>query len=128
MLGNHHLKSHILHGINMMSHQHIVRTLRQSGVQINVLAHTANVKHSLEGTRLKSCCRLEGLVIPKGNDIATVPRISLQLCQQTVNDIVLLNNRSITLTNRTLVPIIGRHAFNFPVIPIVDIVFVFKDI
>ena len=120
VFGNHHLKSHILHGIDVMSNQHIVRTLGQGCIQIDVPIYTTDIKHGLEGTWKKAVCFLKSLVIPERDDIATIPRISFQLFENLVNDVMLLNNSPVTLTDCPCI-------FHFPVIPVVNIVLVIEN-
>ena len=121
MLSNHHLKSHILHSIDVVSHQHVIRTLGQCRIQIDFSIYTADIKHGLKGAWEEPICFFESLLIPERNDIATVPRIGFQLFENLIDDIVFLNNGTIALTD-------GSRISHFPVIPVVNIVLVIKHV
>lgn len=99
MLSDHHLKSYILHGIDMVGHQHIIGTLGQGCIQIDVPIDTTHIKHGLKGTRQEPFTLLKGLVVPERNDIASVPGIGFQLFENFVDDVVLFNDSTITLSN-----------------------------
>ena len=120
MLGNHHLKSYILHSVDMVGHQHIIRTLGQGRIQINFPIYTADIKHGLKSAREQPICFFESLVIPERNDIAAVPRVGFQLLENLIDDIVFLNNGTIALTD-------GSRISHFPVIPVVNIVLVIEN-
>ena len=92
MLGNHHLKSYILHSIDVVGHQHVIRTLGQGRIQIDFSIYTADIKHGLKGAWEEAVRLIKSLVIPKGDNVATVPRISFQLLEKLIDNIVFLND------------------------------------
>ena len=121
MLGNHHLKSHILHSIDVVGHQHIIGALRQGRIQIDFSINTTYIKHSLKGAWKQPICLFESLVIPERNDIAAVPRVGFQLFEKLIDNVVFLNNGTIALTD-------GSCIFHFPVIPVVNIVLAIQNL